>query len=130
MATKHLTQSEVARRWCLSPRTLGRPQQDRREGLLHHLRPGGVKHLNHEVGHHQKRRGSSRFPALYRVGCAPTQRESSVTRRASRTTETETTMTTTALTHETAEGSQDRAAWQQLLATALRSTDSVGRAMI
>jgi len=24
MATKHLTQSEVARRWCLSPRTLER----------------------------------------------------------------------------------------------------------
>ena len=29
-----------------------------------------------------------------------------------------------------AEGPQDRAAWQQLLATAPRSTDSVGRATI
>ena len=39
-------------------------------------------------------------------------------------------MSTTTLPHETAEGPQDRAAWQQLLATAPRSTDSVGRATI
>ena len=32
--------------------------------------------------------------------------------------------TTIILPHETAEGPQDRAAWQQLLATAPRSTDS------
>jgi hypothetical protein len=37
-------------------------------------------------------------------------------------------MTITTLSHETAEGPQDRAAWRQLLATAPRSTDSVGRA--
>ena len=39
-------------------------------------------------------------------------------------------MTTTILPHQTAEGPQDRAAWQQLLATAPRGTDSVGRATI
>ena len=39
-------------------------------------------------------------------------------------------MTTTILPHNTAEGPQDRAAWQQLLATAPRSKDSVGRAAI
>ena len=39
-------------------------------------------------------------------------------------------MTTTILPHRTAEGPQDRAAWQQLLATAPRSADSVGRATI
>ncbi len=39
-------------------------------------------------------------------------------------------MTITTLPHETAEGPQDRAAWQQLLATAPRSTDSVGGATI
>ncbi len=38
--------------------------------------------------------------------------------------------TTTILPHETTEGPQDRAAWQQLLATAPRSTDSVGRPTI
>ncbi|TCZ63605.1 hypothetical protein [Roseicella aquatilis] len=38
--------------------------------------------------------------------------------------------TTTTLPHETAAGPQDRASWQQLLATAPRSTDSVGRATI
>jgi len=39
-------------------------------------------------------------------------------------------MSTTILPHLTAEGPQGRAAWQQLLATAPRSTDSVGRATI
>ena len=39
-------------------------------------------------------------------------------------------MTTSILPHQTAEGPQDRAAWRQLLATAPRSTDSVGRATI
>ena len=39
-------------------------------------------------------------------------------------------MTINTLPHETAEGPQDRAAWQQLLATAPRGTDSVGRATI
>ncbi len=39
-------------------------------------------------------------------------------------------MTTTSLPHQTAEGPQDRAAWQQLLTIAPRSTDSVGRATI
>ena len=39
-------------------------------------------------------------------------------------------MTTNILPHQTAEGPQDRAAWEQLLATAPRSTDSVGRATI
>ena len=39
-------------------------------------------------------------------------------------------MNTTILPHQTAEGPQDRAAWQQLLATAPRGTDSVGRATI
>jgi hypothetical protein len=39
-------------------------------------------------------------------------------------------MSTTILPHETAEGPQDRVTWQQLLATAPRSTDSVGRATI
>ena len=39
-------------------------------------------------------------------------------------------MSTTILPHQTAEGPQDRAAWEQLLATAPRSTDSVGRATI
>ena len=39
-------------------------------------------------------------------------------------------MNTTILPYQTAEGPQDRAAWQQLLATAPRSTDSVGRATI
>ena len=39
-------------------------------------------------------------------------------------------MSATTLPHLTAEGPQDRADWQQLLATAPRSTDSVGRATI
>ncbi|SFL05693.1 hypothetical protein [Falsiroseomonas stagni] len=39
-------------------------------------------------------------------------------------------MSTTILPHLTAEGPQDSAAWQQLLATAPRSKDSVGRATI
>jgi hypothetical protein len=68
--------------------------------------------------------------SIIQLGCVPAQRESSVTRRASRPAETETAMSTTILPHETAEGPQDRAAWQQLLATAPRSTDSVGRATI
>jgi hypothetical protein len=39
-------------------------------------------------------------------------------------------MSTTSLPYQTAEGPQDRAGWQQLLVTAPRSTDSVGRATI
>ena len=49
-----------------------------------------MKHLSHATEHDRERRGSSRSPAIYRVGFAPTQRESSVTRRASRPAETET----------------------------------------
>jgi hypothetical protein len=62
-----------------------------------------VKPFSNASKHHRQRQESSGFPALYRVGCASTQRESSVTQRGIPPRHSETTMSKTTKPMDTAQ---------------------------